>query len=58
MKNSSARKIRKVPAGYLVVGVDSHKKTNAAVVITRDLVFHRKFKFSNSRRAFEGSGAH
>ena len=34
MKNSAAKKVRQVPAGYLVVGVDPHKKRHAAVAIT------------------------
>jgi hypothetical protein len=38
MKNSAARKLKQVPAGYLRVGVDPHKKRHAAVVITEDLM--------------------
>jgi hypothetical protein len=30
MKNSAARKLKQVPAGYLIVGVDPHKKKHAA----------------------------
>jgi len=53
MKNSVARKLRQVPAGYLRVGVDPHKKRHAAVTMTEDFVIHSKFKFDNSRRGFE-----
>ena len=53
MKNSAARKLKQVPAGYLLVGVDPHKRKHAAVVITQDLMVQSKFKFANSRRGFE-----
>ncbi len=52
MKNSVARKIKQVPAGYLVVGVDPHKRKHAAVAITQDHVVRGKFKFDNSREGF------
>ena len=52
MKNSVVKKVRQVPAGYLVVGVDPHKKRHAAVVITQDFAVHGKFKFNNSREGF------
>ena len=53
MKNIAARKLKQVPKGYLVVGVDPHKKKHAAVAVTQDLTTHSKFKFSNSREGFE-----
>ena len=53
MKNSAARKLKQVPAGYLRVGVDPHKKKHAAVAMTEDLLVHGKFKFANSRRGYE-----
>jgi ribosomal protein L2 len=31
MKNTAARKLKQVPKGYLIVGVDPHKKKHAAV---------------------------
>ena len=52
MKNSVARKMKQVPAGYLVVGVDPHKKKHAAVAITQDQLVRGKFKFDNSREGF------
>jgi transposase len=52
VKNSVVKKVRQVPAGYLVVGVDPHKKRHAAVVITQDFAVHGKFKFNNSREGF------
>jgi hypothetical protein len=45
MKNSAARKLKQVPAGYLIVGVDAHKKKHAAVAINEDLVVQTRFKF-------------
>lgn len=49
MKNSAARKLKQVPAGYLVMGIDPHKKKHVAVAMTQDLVVRGKFKFGNSR---------
>ena len=53
MKNSAAEKRKQVPAGYLVVGVDPHKKKHAAVFMTQDFMVHSKLKFDNSREGFE-----
>lgn len=53
MKNSAAAKLRQVPVGYLMVGIDPHKKKHAAVAITQDFVMRSKFKFANSRTGFE-----
>jgi len=53
MKNSVARKLKQVPVGYLVVGVDPHKKKHAAVAINEDLVVQTKFKFANSKDGFD-----
>jgi transposase len=53
MKSNAARKLRQVPEGYLVIGVDAHKKKHAAAVVTQDFTTHSKFKFNNSREGFE-----
>ncbi len=53
MKGTAARKLRQVPQGYLVMGVDPHKKKHAAVAITQDFTTLVKFKFDNSREGFE-----
>ncbi len=53
MKNSAAKERKQVPAGYLVVGVDPHKKKHAAVFMTQDFMTHSKLKFDNSREGFE-----
>jgi transposase len=53
MKNSAARKLKQVPAGYLTIGIDPHKKKHAAVALTEDLMVRTKFKFANSRAGFE-----
>ena len=50
MKNSTARKLKQIPVGYLMVGVDPHQKKHAAVAMTQDAVVHIKFKFANSRQ--------
>jgi len=53
MKNNTARKLKQVPKEYLVIGVDPHKKSHAAVAVTQDFTTHSKFKFNNSRKGFE-----
>jgi len=53
MKSTAARKLKQVPQGYLVMGVDPHKKKHAAVAITQDFTTLVKFKFDNSREGFE-----
>lgn len=53
MKNSIARKLNQVPKGYLLAGIDPHKKKHAVVAITQDLIAHSKFKFNNTREGYE-----
>jgi len=53
MKNKTARKIRQVPPGYLIMGIDPHKKIHAAVAMKQDTIIRTKFKFTNSRQGFE-----
>lgn len=53
MENTAARKRRQVPEGYLVIGVDPHKKRHAAVAITQDFATQAKFKFDNTREGLE-----
>jgi transposase len=48
MKNIAARKRKQIPEGYLVVGVDPHKKRHSAVAITQDFAIQAKFKFDNT----------
>jgi transposase len=52
MKNITARKLRQVPEGYLIVGVDTHKKKHAVVIKTQDAIIHDRVKVDNSRRGF------
>jgi transposase len=53
MENTAARKRKQVPEGYLVIGVDPHKKRHAAVAITQDFATQAKFKFDNTREGLE-----
>jgi transposase len=53
MQNTLARKLKQVPEGYLVIGVDPHKKRHAAVAITQDFTTQAKFKFDNTREGLE-----
>jgi transposase len=53
MKNIAARKRKQVPEGYLIVGIDPHKKKHAAVAITQDLVIQARFKINNTREGLD-----
>jgi len=53
MQSTAARKLRQVPEGFLILGVDPHKKRHAAVAITQDFTTQAKFKFGNTREGFE-----
>jgi len=53
MQNTAARKLKQVPEGYLIIGVDPHKKKHAAVAITQDFAVHCKFKFDNTREGLK-----
>jgi len=53
MENTAARKRKQVPEGYLIIGVDPHKKRHAAMVITQDFSIRDKFKFDNTREGLE-----
>jgi hypothetical protein len=49
MENTAARKRKQVPEGYLIIGVDPHKKRHATVTITQDFTTRDKFKFDNTK---------
>jgi transposase len=53
MQNTAARKLKQVPEGYLIVGIDPRKKKHAAVAITQDLTIRDRFKFDNTREGLE-----
>lgn len=53
MENTLARKLKQVPKGYLVVGIDPHKKRHAAVAVTQDFATRAKFKFDNTKKGLE-----
>jgi transposase len=53
MKNTAARKRRQVPEGYLIIGIDPHKKKHAAVAITQDLTLRARFKVNNTREGLD-----
>jgi transposase len=52
VKNITASKLKQIPEGYLIIGVDAHKKKHVAVVKTQDAVIHSRFKVDNSRQGF------
>jgi len=53
MENTAARKRKQVPEGYLIIGIDPHKKRHAAVAITQDFTTRDKFKLDNTREGLE-----
>jgi transposase len=53
MYNAAARKRKQVPEGYLIIGVDPHKKKHAVVAITQDFTVQTKSKFDNTREGLE-----
>jgi len=53
MYNTAAKKRKQVPEGYLIIGVDPHKKRHAAVAITQDFSIRTKFKVDNTREGLE-----
>jgi transposase len=53
MQNSLARKLKQVNEGYLIIGIDPHKKKHAAVAITQDFAIRNKFKLDNTVEGFE-----
>lgn len=52
MKDSTARKLRQIPPGYLLVGIDPHKKRHAVAIMTPQAMVLAKFKVSNSLDGF------
>ena len=46
-------KHRQVPDGYLVAGIDPHKKTHTMVIMTRNEKVLTRLKFNNSKSGFE-----
>jgi len=53
MENTLAKKLKQVPEGYLIIGIDPHKRKHAAVAITQDFTTRDKFKFDNTREGLE-----
>ena len=53
MKNTAARKRKQVPEGYMIIGIDPHKKKHAAVAITQDLTIQARFKLDNTREGLD-----
>ena len=53
MKNNTACKLSQIPPGYLIMGIDPHKKIHVAVAMTQDTIIHTRFKFANSRQGYE-----
>lgn len=47
------RKRKQVPKGYLIIGVDPHKKKHVAVAITQDFTLRDRFKFDNTWERLE-----
>lgn len=53
MQSSTARKLAQIPGKSLIVGVDPHKRTHAAVMITQQAEVCARLKIENTRVDFE-----
>lgn len=53
MQNNTARKLAQIPLGYLIVGIDPHKKKHAVVVMTPNSQVTTSFKIDACREGFE-----
>src|SRR4030042_2008697 len=53
MENTAARKRKQVPEGYLIIGIDPHKKRHAAVAITQDFTTREKVNLDNTREGLD-----
>ena len=53
MENPAAWKRKQVPMGYLIIGIDPHKRRHAAVAVTQGFTMRGKFKFDNTREDME-----
>jgi len=53
MKNSTARKLKQIGEGNLLVGTDPHKDKHALLIMSQDAMVKKKFKISNTREGFE-----
>jgi transposase len=45
--------MKQIPGGYIIVGIDPHKRRHAAVAITHDFTVQDRFKFDNTREGLE-----
>jgi transposase len=54
VKNSTAERLKQVPDGCLIVGVDPHKKKHVVVSMTLDARVSTRRKFDNTRAGFTG----
>jgi transposase len=52
MKNITAKKLKQIPDGYLIIGVDTHKKKHAVVIKTQDALIQDRIKIDNTRHGF------
>ena len=53
MKNSTMRRLRQIPSGCLLVGIDPHKKRHAVTIMTPQAMIVSKFKVANTLDGFK-----
>lgn len=53
MKDSTTHKLAQIPPGYLMVGIDPHKRQHAAAVMTHQAQVTTKFKVANTMAGFK-----
>ncbi len=52
MKNSTANKLKQIPEGCLIVGIDPHKKRHVAIAMKQDARVTARRQFDNSINGF------
>jgi hypothetical protein len=49
VKNSTARKLKQIGEGNLLVGTDPHKAKHALLIMSQDAMVKKRFKITNTK---------
>jgi len=53
VKNSTAKKLKQIGEGNLMVGIDPHKHKHALLIMNQDAMVQKRIKISNTRAGFK-----
>jgi hypothetical protein len=53
LKNTATNKLKQVPKGYLIVGINPNQKKHDVVAMTQNYAFRFKFKFENTQEGYK-----